>query len=827
MFVLEGSVVYSASDLAQAAGCEFAALRTLDAKLKRIVLESKADAMLERTARLGDAHEERVLDRYVAALGAHVPGVVGGVADIPKPARYDTPSLQAALDATLTAMRDGADVVFQGSFFDGRFHGRSDFLVRVGDRYAVHDTKLAKHAKITALLQLAAYAHQLEINGIPVHDDVTLVLGDGAESVHGVGDLIPVYLERRARLEKILDEHQAENGPVAWNDPRYLACGRCDICEAEVQANRDLLLVANLRVSQRTHLRAARIETIDALAESTGKVDGIPMSTLTRLREQALLQVGQDGRPLLPGDRPDVEAVVFATEALQALPLPDAGDIFFDFEGDPLWAEDGSADWGLEYLFGVVEGDSGAFIPFWAHDRREEKQALIDFLAYVAKRRAAFPGMHIYHYAAYEKTALLRLVGRHGVGEEQVDDLLRAGVLFDLYATVRQSIRVSQPSYSIKKLEPLYMGDDLRSGVTNAADSVTEYALACEAREAGDSAEFDRIMAEIADYNHYDCRSTLRLRDWLRERAIAEGVTWDGDDLDELEERVEREPDPVELDLLALVGDTPRSERTADEQAVAMVAAAIGYHRREDKPFWWAHFDRLAQPVDEWANTRDVFVAESGRVVSGWSLTGRQKKPRRTIELTGQWGAGTTNDGGGVYVVHDAPAPAGLPVPVGGVRSWIDGAVTGRRFDDDGRDVLTVEEIRPAESPEYDALPLALTPTSGPLTTNLQAAIHELAQAVLDHGLQAQALGSTCSGAFRRGSSAVCCRRSDPAIAQSSTRSPRPWPASTAPTSRSRARPARASRTSDRTWWPRLSPAGGASAWSHSPTRWSSTSSTP
>ena len=41
--------------------------------------------------------------------------------------------------------------------------------------------------------------------------------------------------------------------------------------------------------------------------------------------------------------------------------------------------------------------------------------------------------------------------------------------------------------------------------------------------------------------------------------------------------------------------------RTAEQTAVAMMAAARGYHRREDKPFWWAHFDRLNNPVDEWA----------------------------------------------------------------------------------------------------------------------------------------------------------------------------------------------------------------------------------
>src|SRR5690606_38267715 len=108
-----------------------------------------------------------------------------------------------------------------------------------------------------------------------------------------------------------------------------------------------------------------------------------------------------------------------------SLPAPDAGDVFFDFEGDPLYsagevgADGGPAVWGLEYLFGVVEapavaGGAAPFRAFWAHDRAQEKQALVDFLAYVRERRAAHPGMHVYHYAPYEKSALLRLAARHG-----------------------------------------------------------------------------------------------------------------------------------------------------------------------------------------------------------------------------------------------------------------------------------------------------------------------------------------------------------------------------------------------------------------------------
>ncbi len=748
MFLLEDStIVYSATDLAMAADCEFGLLRRLDAKLGRLALELVDDPMMARAARLGDKHEDKVLARYADTYGAWTRGTSGGVADIPLPEKYDVAGLQGALDETLTALRDGADVVVQGSFFDGRFHGRSDFLVKDGDRYVVYDTKLARHAKITALLQLAAYADQLDRLGVPFGDEVGLMLGDfdpDAEpvrglSMHGVADLLPVYLARRARLERILDEHQDDDGPVTWGDPRYAACGRCDSCTQEVEEHHDLLLVAGMRLTQRAKLRDAGVTTIGELAASSGPVKGIAGATLVRLREQAGLQVGQVARPTLANGEPDVEALVFDTTALAALPAPDPGDIYFDFEGDPLWSDDDRSQWGLEYLFGVVEADTGAFRPFWAHDRREEKEALVEFLAYLAERRAAHPGMHVYHYAAYEKSALLRLAGRHGVGEDEIDDLLRHGVLVDLYATVRQSIRVSQPSYSIKKLEPLYMGDELRTGVTNAADSVVEYAAACDLRDAGDDAGWQRKLDEIADYNRYDCVSTLRLCGWLRDRAAEHGITWDPDVVVELAEGVSAPaPDPLVPALLSAVGDAARVDRSADQQAFAMLAAALDYHRREDKPFWWAHFDRLASPVDAWADTRDVFVAESGTVVVPWHRPPRAQLDQREVELVGEWGAGTTASPGKTHVVLDPPVPDGIDVPGGCIRGVRPADLVERLVDASGREVVRVRERLPKGAPAYDALPLALTPSAGPPAGPLQRAIHEVAERVVRAGFEPQ-----------------------------------------------------------------------------------------
>src|SRR4029453_17642231 len=103
-----------------------------------------------------------------------------------------------------------------------RFVGFADFLILedglAGDRYLLRDTKLARSVKVEALLQLAAYADTLARRGVPVADEVELVLGDGAVSPYRVDELLPVYLPRRAALQRLLVEHLARGRPVRWGE---------------------------------------------------------------------------------------------------------------------------------------------------------------------------------------------------------------------------------------------------------------------------------------------------------------------------------------------------------------------------------------------------------------------------------------------------------------------------------------------------------------------------------------------------------------------------------------------------------------------------------
>src|SRR5687767_6990274 len=103
-------------------------------------------------------------------------------------------------------------------------------------------------------------------------------------------------------------------------------------------------------------------------------------------------------------------------------------------------------------------------------------------------------------------------MGRYGTREEEVDDLLRRGILVDLLRAVRQSLRASVESYSIKKMEAFY-GFTREIDLRDAGSSIVAFEQWLELGE-GERPAADHLE-QIEKYNRDDVISTLRLRDWL------------------------------------------------------------------------------------------------------------------------------------------------------------------------------------------------------------------------------------------------------------------------------------------------------------------------
>ncbi|WP_374928284.1 TM0106 family RecB-like putative nuclease [Kytococcus sedentarius] len=798
MFLLDdGSLATSAQDLRVASECEFALLNRLDVTLGRVPRESVEDPMLERLAELGTAHEERELARLQAE---HPGGVVVGE----RPRGFSREALEQGMAWTVTQCgREAVQVVHQapvlltGSGPDGEplvpLSGLADFVVRTDAGWRVSDTKLAAHSTVASMLQVAAYAEALAQQGVPVAPEVDLVLGTGSVESHPLGPTVAVVRDRWARLSRLLREHGVggrDGEALEWGAPGIGACGRCEVCAPRAAAADDLLGVARMSLARRKLLHGRGITTMAELATATTGPRGMRESDFATLRDQAALQVR--ARELTGEARrqdPDAPEVVLSevvsAEALDALPEPSPGDVFFDFEGDPLWRPHPGAPAGLEYLFGVevldlAGEDPAAYGPadehgaryraWWAHDRAAEKQALADFLTWLGERRRRHPDLHVYHYAAYEVTALKRLTAAHGLGAEELDDLLRQHVFVDLYATVRAGIRVSQPSYSIKKLEPLYMPARGADGVTGGADSIVEYQRYCSARDVGDTEGAAALLERIRAYNEVDCESTWRLRDWLLERhrehlqhhGQATDLSAGGPGPEHARTAVpgapggeDGEPDVAGTPTLtpekwvaahrveesfAALDLPPRGERTAREQALAMLGSAPQYYRREHKPHWWAHFERLALPVAEWPLTGDVLVVDRATWTSDWYQPTPRSNPRRTLEARVDTGGRPLAPGTSLVPIFGSPLPDGLECEPGYPHAqWPSAAEVLESHSEaaSGLEVCTLELARPKGSKdrpgiaETDCLPVGFGPTAPPGTANLDAALLDLAATVL------------------------------------------------------------------------------------------------
>ena len=148
-----------------------------------------------------------------------------------------------------------------------------------------------------------------------------------------------------------------------------------------------------------------------------------------------------------------------------------AGDVFFDMEGDPFF--DGRAGVPVRIRH-RRRGTSRTSALSGAGPGRGEASASSSSSTSSTERRERWPDLHVYHYDHYEVTALKRLAGAHGTREEELDQLLRDEVFVDLYQVVREAMRISQPSYSLKKVEAFYM-DQRDTAVTDGDDSVVEF----------------------------------------------------------------------------------------------------------------------------------------------------------------------------------------------------------------------------------------------------------------------------------------------------------------------------------------------------------------
>ncbi|MCQ1766786.1 TM0106 family RecB-like putative nuclease [Neorhizobium galegae] len=564
----------SASDLMRFKGCRHAT--ALDLRLIEVGdLEPRGEgAEAELLQRQGDEHELAFLEQ-LKADGRRV-------IEIPK----DGITLEGSVRLTIEAMRDGPDVIFQGALLDGAWGGYSDFLERVERpsdlgvwSYEVVDTKLKRKPDPKHVLQLCLYSDLIaKVQGV-APEAAHLQLGDGSRFTVRLSEVSSYARHARRMLEIFLVER-----PGTRPEP-VSACALCrwsDLCGEQWESEDSLALVAGISRSQRQKLEAVGVTTMAGLAARGERVPKMAAETQRKLVAQARLQSARrDGGP------PSYELrEAEPGKGFGLLPAADDGDVFYDIEGDPYFPG------GLEYLHGVWyrEGADWQFRAFWAHTREDEGRAAADLLAFLVDRIQRFPNAHVYHYANYEIAALRRLTAQHRNGEAAMDQLQRERRFVDLFKVVAGALVASEKGYSIKDLEAFYM-EKRAADVATAGASVVFYEEWRQTRE-------QRLLDEIHDYNRTDCVSTQMLRDWLVRDVRPVDMAWpvlgtlpEGGTLANV--------DAEEEEVTALRTRLHPARERLGERVADLLLDLSQFHKREDKPTWWAIFDRLAQESEE------------------------------------------------------------------------------------------------------------------------------------------------------------------------------------------------------------------------------------
>jgi len=605
MKLIDGNIRLSPSDLSNFLGCAHLVNLELEVAEGKRKSAYRPDPLLELMRQRGQEFEASYL--------AHLQQTRSSVRDL----------RQQPFEATVDAMKRGIDVISQATLTDGNWKGVADFLIKkagistLGNYYyEVYDTKLSQHTRNSAVLQLCYYTMVVEKVQGPVAEYMYIVKPglDFQPEVFRYDDFKSYFQQSRRSLEQaVLNPQPSYPVPVAH-------CSICNYwmeCKAVRRKDDHLSLVAGIRSAQVESLQEQAITTVVAFADEHLKLrrpDRGNLEALERKQEQARVQIkgretGKNEIKILPYPPIVIDNDEAERHGFNLLPLPNNGDIYFDFEGDAFFP-----DGGIEYLFGYIAKENNQWIyhKHWVTSREEEKKAFQDFVTFFMQRLKTHRDACIYHYGHKEPSSFKRLMRVHGCCEDEVNALLRGRRFVDLHQVIKRSLLASVENYSLKDMEA-FAGYKRQMNLEEAGKARRTFELALN---AGNLEELDEnLRIDIEKYNEDDCRATLALHQWLEairekeEQANQPLIRLAINDGEQGEDALEMEGRAKELfDKLTNTLPADRSLWNDEHKARWLAANMIHYFKRERESAYWEYLITKNKDEEELLDDRKALT---------------------------------------------------------------------------------------------------------------------------------------------------------------------------------------------------------------------------
>ena len=593
--------LYSPSMLKSYLSCKYTIFNEVNEKklnLKKIELSKNDQLRLEK----GNIHEKN----YLKELKKKYKKVI----DL----KSSKLSKEEKVPQTIQAMKEGWEVIHGGYLKRDKWIGEFDFLIinkdlksKFGDySYEVIDTKNSNKPKPDHIIQLGMYTYMLEQTQGVLPKRFTIVLKDMIEEDVQVNQVNEFFKTHRENYEKFVSNGIDKTKPEK--------CSFCQICSWKEECEKLWIKEDNLNQIgglTKVHLKKLlelKIDTASKLSKQDPKknIKGFKPEISYKLITQARLQkeFEKSQKPIFENNPLNL----IGKKGFNLLPEPSACDLYFDIES----VEDHTYPGGLEYLFGIyyVENEKEKFEALWAHNKKEEKQNVVNFFKFTKAHFKKYPSAKIYHYGSYEITALLKLTSLHSVNGVDYDNFLRLEKFVNLLNVNKQGLFLSESSYSLKNVEKFY--EFKREGDVQKGDVSQEYYS--EWIETQDQ----KYLDEIESYNKQDCHSTYQLHKWLL-KIKPEETSWF--------QIHENQEDEVELkdweaDILNYQKKVEKG-KFQNASIKQLIFDIIGFYNRENKPSWREFFERKLKSDEE--------LIEDPECIGGMELNSKPTPDKKSL----------------------------------------------------------------------------------------------------------------------------------------------------------------------------------------------------